>query len=71
VESVRGSGLLLGIVLKTGVAKKFVLGLQGEGILANATSETVIRIAPPLIVTDAQIIRFLEIFRKVASTYER
>ena len=71
VQSVRGSGLLLGIVLKNKVAKEFVSALQGEGVLANATSDSVIRLAPPLIVTDSQIAAFVEKFRKVATSYER
>jgi acetylornithine aminotransferase len=71
VQSVRGSGLLLGVVLKNAVAKDFVSQLQFAGLLANATSDSVIRIAPPLIITDEQIARFLEIFRKVATTHER
>jgi acetylornithine/succinyldiaminopimelate/putrescine aminotransferase len=40
-------------------------------VLANATSDSVIRIAPPLVVTDDQINKFIEAFRKVAQTYER
>ena len=71
VSSVRGSGLLLGIVLKNEVAKDFVAKLQNVGVLANATSDSVIRIAPPLVVTDVQINEFMEKFRKVAQTYER
>ena len=71
VETVRGSGLLIGIVLKEPIAKKYVGGLQKLGILANATSEKVIRIAPPLIVSDIQVGYFIETFRKVALTYER
>ena len=71
VSSVRGSGLLLGIVLKNEVAKDFVSKLQGVGVLANATSDSVIRIAPPLVVTDDQINKFIEAFRKVAQTHER
>lgn len=71
VETVRGSGLLIGIVLKEPIAKKYVGDLQKLGILANATSETVIRIAPPLIVSDNQVGYFIETFRKVALTYER
>jgi acetylornithine aminotransferase len=71
VSSVRGSGLLLGIVLKNEVAKDFVSKLQGVGVLANATSDSVIRIAPPLVVTDDQVTKFIEAFRKVAQTYER
>ena len=71
VSSVRGSGLLLGIVLKNEVAKDFVTQLQTVGVLANATSDSVIRIAPPLVVTDVQVNNFIEAFRKVAQTYER
>jgi acetylornithine aminotransferase len=71
VSTVRGSGLLLGIVLKNEVAKDFVSKLQGAGVLANATSDSVIRIAPPLVVTDDQVNRFIQAFRKVGQTYER
>ncbi len=71
VESVRGSGLLLGIVLKNPVAKQFVTQLQTGGVLANATSDSVIRIAPPLVVTDQQITEFIKTFREVAVTHER
>ena len=71
VETVRGSGLLIGIVLKEPIAKKYVGDLQKRGILANATSEKVIRIAPPLIVSDNQVGYFIDTFRKVALTYER
>lgn len=71
VESVRGSGLLLGIVLKSPIAKQFVAQLQTCGVLANATSDLVIRIAPPLVITDQQITNFIKIFREVALTHER
>ena len=71
VESVRGAGLLLGIVLKLEIAKKFVLELQAAGVLVNATSDSVIRIAPPLVVTDKQVNDFIRIFREVAAKHER
>jgi acetylornithine aminotransferase len=71
VAQVRGSGLLIGIVLKDAIAKKFVTDLQHNGILANATSDSVIRIAPPLIVSDSQVSQFIEVFRKVCANYER
>ncbi len=71
VAQVRGSGLLIGIVLKVAIAKKFVTDLQHNGILANATSDSVIRIAPPLIVSDSQVSQFIEVFRKVSANYER
>ena len=71
VSSVRGNGLLLGIVLKGEIAKEFVAKLQSHGILANAPAGNVIRLAPPLIISSEQISEFLELFRKVALTYER
>jgi acetylornithine aminotransferase len=71
VSSVRGNGLLLGIVLKGEIAKEFVAKLQSHGILANAPAGNVIRLAPPLIISSEQISEFIELFRKVALTYER
>ena len=71
MASVRGGGLLLGIVLKNPVAKQFVTQLQERGVLANATSESVIRIAPPLVISETQVGVFIKTFREVAVTYER
>ena len=71
VDQVRGSGLLLGITLKLPVAKTLVTQLQERGLLVNATSDIVIRIAPPLIITDQQVSHFVEVFREVAATHER
>ena len=71
VATVRGSGLLIGIVLKEPIAKKFISDLQINGVLANATSDSIIRIAPPLIVSDSQVSQFIEVFRKVSANYER
>ena len=71
VESVRGAGLLLGIVLKLAIAKKFAQELQAAGVLVNATSDSLIRIAPPLVVTDKQVSGFIKIFREVAANHER
>ena len=71
VDQVRGSGLLLGIALKLPVAKTLVTQLQERGLLVNATSDVLIRIAPPLIITDQQVSDFIEAFREVAATHER
>lgn len=71
VESVRGAGLLLGIVLKLDIAKKLAQELQAAGVLVNATSESLIRIAPPLVVTDKQVSDFIKIFREVSAKHER
>jgi acetylornithine aminotransferase len=37
------------------------------GVLVNAANESTIRIAPALIVTQAQLTKFVSIFRKVIS----
>ena len=67
VKEVRGAGLLLGIELENRNASDVVASLRESGVLANASTPTTIRIAPALIVTDAQIKKFISIFRKVVS----
>jgi len=67
VKEVRGAGLLLGIELENLNASDVVSSLRESGVLANASTPTTIRIAPALIVTDAQIKKFISIFRKVVS----
>ena len=67
VAEVRGAGLLLGIELESRKAADVALALQNEGVLVNAANPTTIRLAPALIVTDAQIKKFVAIFRKVIS----
>ena len=67
VKEVRGAGLLLGIefvVLDAGVVAR---ALEDKGVLVNAATASTIRIAPALIVTDAQIRKFISIFREVLS----
>lgn len=62
VESVRGRGLLLGIVLKDKNASAVVLACSTRGLLVNATSDSVIRIAPALTLTSTEIKEFLSKF---------
>jgi acetylornithine/N-succinyldiaminopimelate aminotransferase len=52
VEQVRGAGLLLGIVLTEPVAPQVQQAAQDAGFLVNAVAPDVVRLAPPLIVTD-------------------
>lgn len=54
VEHVRGSGLLLGVVLTDKVAAVVENAAREAGYLINAAQPDVIRLAPPLILTDAQ-----------------
>jgi acetylornithine aminotransferase len=65
VSEVRGAGLLLGIELTTAKASDIATALRDAGVLVNAANATTIRIAPALIVTDAQINKFISIFKKV------
>jgi len=57
IQDIRGKGLLIGIELDPATlpAKKLCLKLLEEGLLSKDTHETVVRFAPPLIITTAQI----------------
>jgi len=65
VKEVRGAGLLLGIELESLKAADVSDAMRAAGVLVNAANATTIRIAPALIVTDAQITKFIAIFKKV------
>ncbi len=55
VSSVRGAGLLLGVVLDEGIdATKVVDEALERGLVLNSPAPGVIRLAPPLIVTPAE-----------------
>jgi acetylornithine aminotransferase len=65
VQQVRGAGLFIGIELEGGNAREISKKLLERGVLVNPANDTVIRIAPALIVSDAQIKKFITIFREV------
>jgi acetylornithine aminotransferase len=65
VKEVRGAGLLLGIELESLKASDVADAMRDAGVLVNAANATTIRIAPALIVSDAQINKFITIFRNV------
>lgn len=62
VSEVRGAGLLIGITLDKPVAKDLVKKSQDLGLLINAPSESVIRIAPALNITLRDAKKFIAIF---------
>ena len=62
VKNVRGAGLLIGVEFSNPIAKEVAKRCEKNGLLVNGNSETVIRLAPPLIITDAEIKKFLTIF---------
>ncbi|WP_130800194.1 acetylornithine transaminase [Streptomyces otsuchiensis] len=55
VDHVRGSGLLLGIVLTEPVAPRVQQAAQDAGFLVNAVAPDVIRLAPPLIIGEPEV----------------
>lgn len=61
----RGAGLLIGIELESLKASEISDAMREAGVLVNAANATTIRIAPALVVSDAQITKFISIFKKV------
>ncbi|ETW22897.1 acetylornithine transaminase [Mycobacterium gastri] len=59
VDQVRGRGLLLGIVLTAQQAKTAEAAARDAGYLVNAAAPDVIRLAPPLIISEAQLDGFV------------
>jgi len=59
ISGVRGAGALLGVVLTAPVAAALEAQLRSAGFLTNGVAADVVRLAPPLVVTDAQIDAFV------------
>ncbi|MEJ5998802.1 acetylornithine transaminase [Corynebacterium sp. H130] len=55
VEHVRGRGLMLGVVLKGEWAKQAVAKGADYGLILNAPSTSVLRLTPPLVITDEEL----------------
>ncbi|MGA1660830.1 MAG: acetylornithine transaminase [Candidatus Nanopelagicales bacterium] len=55
VDHVRGRGLLLGIVLTDTVATDLEIAARRHGLIVNAVAPDVIRVAPPLVISDADL----------------
>jgi acetylornithine/N-succinyldiaminopimelate aminotransferase len=59
IDHMRGRGLLCGIVLTAPRAKEAEAAARDAGYLVNAPAPDVIRLAPPLVITEAQIDSFV------------
>ena len=55
IGEVRGAGLMLGIDVAPDVADRMVAAALDRGLLVNRTAGTVVRLLPPLTITDADI----------------
>ena len=62
---VRGRGLLAGVVFPAKVAREVAESALRLGLLVNEVAPDVLRLCPPLVVTDAEIDRALEILEEV------
>lgn len=62
IAEVRGRGLLIGIGLTEPVAKDLARAALAHGLIINAPNERSIRMAPPLIVADAELAEFRTLF---------
>jgi len=68
-ESVRGTGLMLGIKMKTD-SRAFVNWLRGQGLLTVAAGDNVMRVLPPLVIDESHIKEFVEGLSAAAAQYE-
>jgi acetylornithine/N-succinyldiaminopimelate aminotransferase len=59
ITGVRGRGALLGVVLTADVAPAVEATLRDAGFLTNAVAPGVVRLAPPLVLSDEQVDAFL------------
>ena len=68
VDHVRGRGLLQGVVLTAPAAKAAETAAREAGFLVNAAAPDVVRLAPPMIITEAQIDSFLTSLPSILDT---
>ncbi|MFC5790474.1 acetylornithine transaminase [Agromyces tardus] len=64
VTGVRGRGLLLGVALAEPVAQQVSDAALANGLIVNAANDATIRMAPPLIIGDAELDEFDERFAR-------
>ena len=58
IQEVRGSGLLLGIGLNAPIAPQLAAAALEAGFIVNAPNPSTLRLAPPLVITAAQLAAF-------------
>ena len=63
IEEIRGRGLLIGVVLKEKIAQEVAQACAMQGLLVNAPSDSVIRIAPALTITKVHVGEFIKKFK--------
>ena len=75
VVKVRGKGLLNAIVVNdspdSDTAWRLCLSLKENGLLAKPTHGNIIRFAPPLVITEAQLMDCVAIIEKTINTFKK
>ena len=75
VRQVRGRGLLNAIVINdtedSSTAWDLCVALKENGLLAKPTHGNIIRFAPPLVMTEKQLLECLEIIRKTLKAFRK
>ena len=72
ITLVRGKGLLNAIVIKPKNGKEawdVRLKLRDNGLLAKPTHGDIIRFAPPLVITEKQLMECIEIIKKTILSF--
>jgi ornithine--oxo-acid transaminase len=73
IELVRGKGLLNAVVIKPKNGKyawDVCLAMKENGLIAKPTHDHIIRFAPPLIITEAQLMEAIDIIKKTLKEFE-
>lgn len=72
---VRGKGLLNAVIIndtpESDTAWRFCLALKENGLLAKPTHGNIIRFAPPLVMTESQLMDCIEIIRKTLENFSK
>ncbi|CAN5269119.1 acetylornithine transaminase [soil metagenome] len=68
VAEIRGEGLLIGVGLEKPVGNVVVKAAADAGLIVNAPNESSIRLAPPLIIGDAEVAEFITKFTAALTT---
>lgn len=72
VDVVRGKGLLNAVIIKPlngKVAWDVCVALKNNGLLAKPTHDHIIRFAPPLVITEKQLMKCIAIIRKTIESF--
>jgi ornithine--oxo-acid transaminase len=72
IEKVRGKGLLNAIVIKPKNGKSawdVCIAMKDNGLIAKPTHDHIIRFAPPLVITEEELMEAIEIIKKTLAQF--